>query len=1347
MRKVTFLLFLLFITSGVFPISFNSIGVNESLAQLSVMSIHQDEYGRMWFGTNEGLSIYDGEQIITYKTITNPDGSPVFVTKGFHPGYQVNAIVSDRDKDIYLLISNSLIRYNIRKQRFTCLQEGGVNALAAIDGEIWYASSDSVLVWDGKKEQGRFTLRLNIPADINEIHRAKDNTLWLGTFSGLYNVDTTDNRASCVIPQKDIHRIFEAANGDMWIGCRMEGMYRISKKGEVTRFNHEPSNANSIASNQVRTFAEGKNGEIWIGTFNGLQTFNPATGEYTTYKQSNQPGGLTHSSIFSLYTDRQETIWIGTYYGGVNYFNPESDIFTRYHADDDKKENRLSYSFVGNMIEDKDHNLWVCTEGGGLNKLDRKSNKIKQFRAEEGKNSIAHNNLKSICYDSKRHMLYIGTHTGGLSRYDIGKDRFINYLDLPGRDEMPNDIIHKVDIYNDSLLVMARNGLFAMDLETGKTTKMFPELSAQVTYGTNFIVDSKGYIWILRINTLVKIRINRSTDNHTYHSGLDGLDGYPIKEIFEAHTGEIYVGTQGAGIFRLDEKANTFLPCTRGKGQPGNDYCYRIAETKQQNLIVSTNKGIFLFDPRKNEITETINLGNKGLLISSIYESCGLYISGNGEIFVGGADGMVSFFEKDLPRRNIPYNIYFSELHIAHKTIYPDSDTGILKESLPYTGSITLSHKQNNLTFYFASNNYAGILGKSTYEYRLEGFSEEWIPTNGNHIYYTNLNPGKYLLKVRQRDTDNHFSPAPIELPFTIKEPFYATVWAYILYVLLTASIIFVFAYFKYSKMKLATSLNAEKKDKERIEELNQSKLRFFTNISHEFRTPLTLIIAQLELILQNASLSPAIYNKILKVYKHTHQMRQLINELLDFRKFEQRYTTLNVSEQNIVAFVWEIYLSFQEYAAANGVNFRFGSEPESAVYWFDAQQMRKVFYNLISNAFKYTGRGGSIEVNILEEENGVNIRIIDTGVGIEKKDLGKIFDRFYQAEDTPKERNTGTGIGLALTKSIVERHHGEVLVESTPGYGSIFCVHLKKGRKQFEGDTSAIIVQKTDEAGIQPDTLPDTLLMKEISEEFPASPDSDKGKPTILIVEDNEELLHILLELFSPLYHTIPARDGEEGLRKAISDKPDLILSDVMMPVMTGTEMCMRIKNNLDTCHVPVVLLTAFNSNEQNMEGLQRGADDYIGKPFNATLLLARCNNLIRNRRLLQKKYYGNSDADINLLATNQLDSNFMNRVEAVIKENLDNMDFDINRLAQEMAMGRSTLFSKFKGLTGMTPNEFILNYKLKQASILLRTHPDMQIAQISDSLGFSSPRYFGKCFKDQFSMSPLEYKRRKDG
>lgn len=1344
MKRTIVTLSLILLSLYSHAIFFKHIGVNEGLSQLSVMAIHQDKLGRMWFGTYEGVSIYDGEKMTTFKPLLDPDKFPE-AARNIRANFTF-PIVSDKNHNVYLKTNYTLVKYNIYTEEMKPISTNVVTALESINGEIWFACGKTIYRWNDETEASEVLYELEIEGTINKIHLSSNQILWIGTSRGLYRKTHAEPKPVRIIENKDIAEIYETSQGDIWIGCRMLGMYKIDRNMQITEFLHQPGNPNSIASNQVRTFLEDDKHDLWIGTFAGLQKYEQKTGKFTLYTHSKQPGSLSHASVFSLCKDTQGSIWVGTYFGGVNYFNPDTDLFS-YYTDDPARDDCLSYSFVGKMVEDKNQDIWICTEGGGLNKLNRKTQTFTHFMHDASGNSIAHNNLKSIVYHPGKHCLYIGTHTGGLSKYDISNNRFTNYMHkwekTPG---YSLSIINDIKLRGDSLLVMARNGLYIMDVHNETIKTFFPQNKDYLGRGLRLFIDSKQRMWIAQNSCLYMINLNKPDDIKQFTYGNGSLGNFQVTSVCETLEGTIYISTHGSGIYKYLEEENAFKCYNTTNSQLISNFCYDVAQTQQGHILVSNDSGVAFFDVNKNS-TQNIKLGADGLILSAINDGCGILVAQNGEIFVGGADGLTSFFESDLKKVNKQYNIYFSQLQISNEVITPNDDSGILSQSPAFTEKISLNHKQNNLIFSFASNNYIGMLQNTRYEYMLEGFDNDWISTTKTSIYYTNLNPGNYKLRVREKNINTPDKGNEIGMNIHIKSPFYANSVAYIIYAILILIFTTTLIYNRYTKVKLKASLEFEKKEKEHIEELNQAKLRFFTNISHEFRTPLTLIISQIELLLQNSSLSPNIYNKILKVYKHTYQMRRLISELLDFRKFEQKHVTLNIAGQDIVAFLKETYLTFYEYATARHISYNFQAKPESIHAWFDAQQMQKVVYNLLSNAFKYTRPNGSIEIIVNEEEDIISIQVVDNGIGIEEKDVDKIFERFYQGGDTASSvQNTGTGIGLALTKNIVESHHGTLSVKSQAGYGSIFTIELKKGKAHFENDPQAVITSEKLSTSVKPDSLPDPLFMETMVDapQTTLLNAQNTNEYTILIVEDHEELLQTLVGLFSPLYRVIQARDGEEGLEKALHEQPDLILSDVMMPRMTGTEMCMRIKSNIDLCHIPVVLLTALTSNEQNMEGLQRGADDYIGKPFNAKFLIVRCNNLIRNRQLIQSKYGAQTSLDTKLLATNQLDQNFIVKVEGIIMQELDNPEFDVNQLAKEMALGRSTLFAKFKGLTGMTPNEFILNYKLKYAATLLQNEPDTQISDISDRLGFSSPRYFSKCFKAQFNVAPGEFRKK---
>ena len=721
---------------------------------------------------------------------------------------------------------------------------------------------------------------------------------------------------------------------------------------------------------------------------------------------------------------------------------------------------------------------------------------------------------------------------------------------------------------------------------------------------------------------------------------------------------------------------------------------------------------------------------------------------------MGDTKGVTSFSEEEFHKANTfrhNPNLYFSELWINNQKVVAGDETGVLTKAFPYTQKLKLSHNQNNLILSFALPDYEQQLSQKQFQYKLDGFDKKWIKTSQTEVHYTNLDPGTYTLRVAAINNSSNQSgditDKEISMQLTISAPWYATWWAFLLYIISFIGCLYYFISSRIAKRTLALSLEKERFEKQQIEQLNQEKLVFFTNVSHEFRTPLTLIISHIDIILQKSSLNPSIYNQILKIRKNAQQMSNLISELLEFRKLEQNHKTLQISQQDITPFLKEIYFSFVDYAHLRNIHYDFQLSETPTLCWFDSQLLEKVFFNLLSNAFKYTPDNGNIIISGRTTDNEVEISISDTGSGIAKNDVSQIFARFFQSNNQkPCEYSSpGTGIGLALSKTIVEKHHGTITVDSTLGKGSTFTVRLPRNADVFQADKNIQLSNQQQESSIVPgslDVLPetDTYLTESVHTE-----NAEEKTHTVLLVEDNEELLQLLTELFSPFYEVICATNGEEGLKQVYEHKIDLIISDIMMPKMSGTEMCLQIKNNIDYCHIPLILLTALNSTEQNIEGLNRGADDYITKPFHAQLLLARANNLIRSRLLMQHQFDKKPISEIDLTCINPLDKDILKRTAESIEQHIDDTEYDIPVLCKEVGIGRSLLYTKFKALTGMTPNNFILNYRLKHAAALLQQYPDIPIAEVSDRCGFSSPVYFSRCFKNQYGCTPQNYRKEK--
>ena len=1309
---------------------------DDGLSQFSVNSLYVDENGILWIGTREGLNRYNGDDIQTYKLQKNNPNSLFCNT--------VSRITGNHNGKIYLLCTEGVAEFNLATQKFTTLIQGNINSIYYNDG-LFIGKKNEIYRYN--EETGNFDLYYQLPdrnLEIVCIHINKD-VLWLGTTTnGVYCLNIDKKELTHPIQKGNITSFYQDSEGELWIGSWEEGLHHVKTDGTIEIFEYDAKNPYSISSNFVRACCEDNLGNIWIGTFNGLNRYDKSTGLFQNHTASDaQSDGLTHSSIWCIVKDNQGTLWLGTYFGGVNYFNPEYEIYTRYKVGDTEKEG-LSSPIVGRMTEDKDGNLWICTEGGGVNVYNRKNNTYRWYRHEEGRNSISHNNVKAIYYDRTEEIMWIGTHLGGLNKLDLRTNRFTVYRMKAGDPTtLPSDIVRDIVPYEDKLIIATQNGVCLFNPATGTCEHLFKDTKEGRNIGmvASLYIDKDETLWVSATGEGVySYRFDTGKLTHYAHNPSipNTLSNNNVNNIMQDSNGNLWFSTSGSGLDRYRKESNDFENFDMQKDGLSSDCIYEVFESSIQkgDLLLITNQGFSQFDyPQK----KFYNYGTEnGFPLTAVNENA-LFVTHDGEVFLGGIQGMISFWEKKLHFTPKSYSIILSRLLVNGKEITAGDDTGILEQSIAYTPEISLKADQSMFSIEYATSNFIPA-NRNEIVYRLEGFSDEWNHTDRKQtlITYTNLNPGKYTLVIKS-DGDGI---EEARLLIRVLPPWYETWWAYLIYTICTVSLLWYLIQNYNSRIKLRESLKYEKKHIEDLEALNQSKLRFFTNISHEFRTPLTLIVGQVETLLQVQTFTPNIYHKILGIYKNSLQLRELITELLDFRKQEQGHMKIKVSRHNLVNFLYENYLLFLEYASSKQINFKFNKQSDDIEVWYDQKQMQKVVNNLLSNALKHTKAEDTISINVSQEDKYVIIEIKDTGTGIAAAEIDKIFDRFYQTERLDSlNTGAGTGIGLALTKGIIELHHGTIRVESEPGKGSRFIITLKSGNQHF---TEEQIIRDNTDTNIQqqPETIVPTVEILPDSE-WKEEDNKRIEDAKMLIVEDNESIKQMLAGIFETFYQVTTASDGVEALDIIQKDMPSIILSDVVMPRMSGTELCKQIKTDFNTCHIPVVLLTARTAVEHNIEGLKIGADDYITKPFNTNLLISRCNNLVNSRRLLQEKFSKQPQAFAQMLATNPMDKEMLDRAMAIIEQHLDNTDFNVNIFGREMGMARTNLFTKLKAVTGQTPNDFILSIRLKKGAVMLRNNPELNITEISDRIGFSSSRYFSKCFKEIYHVSPLAYRK----
>lgn len=1323
---------LLFHAAHAENIYFSKIGIEQGLSQLSVMTIYQDEQGAMWFGTREGVNRYTGGEMETMQPQSNDSNSL--------SGNIVKKICGDGQGKVFIHTQSGVNQYELRHARLSIIESDPVDAIC-YGSRLWIADGKDLFVYqDGEKTAYAHIKEMD--SEITVITELSNGRLIAGTVSdGVFIIDQ-NRKIRCILkPGSQISDIFEDSKKNIWIGTWEHGLFRIGRDGSQKQYLPDKKKPdNSISSAFVRTICEDNNDNLWIGTRKGLDCLYIENDRFLHYDANESNSRmLTNESVWSLYRDKQGTIWVGTYFGGVNYFNSESEFCIMHDLQKGIFSNR-PFPVIADILEDEKHNLFLITEGEGLIYYRPQEKTYDVYKSDHNNpNSLVNDNIKTAWLDRQDKKLWLGTHLGGLCYLDLKTMRFRQFRHIKPEWDQSNIIRSIVPYTDNKLLIATYNGLFLFDRNTEKFSLFSEELHKQVSYHVDLKIDSGGCFWIASRGVF---RYDPSTGqlDRFFHDPNDStsLSSNNANKILIDSKGRIWIATNGGGL-NLYAGENRFIHYNSHTCNLQNDYVSNCIESRYGYIVISTTHGLSMLDPENGQL-RNFNASN-GLRLNSLYNG-GMSLTQNGELYIAGMNGMISFHEEDLYSTHRSCKLYLSDLWVNNQRVFPGDRHNILQQTLPYTEKIRLTYQQRMLLIKFATDNYISI-HEPSFRYRMEGLSDIWInlPQQVHQLNFINLRPGKYRLSIEGISPTDGSIVATTGIDIQVTPPWYATWYAYLLYAAIIAFFLWRYIVFSRSRFALKTSLEYEKKEREQLEAVNQSKLRFFTNISHEFRTPLTLIIGQLDMLLQTQDIRPGAYNRLLNIKRNANTMLHLISELLEFRKSEQGYLQIKVAQLDFVAFIYEIYLSFAEFATYRNIKLDFVCNDEKIMLWFDPVQMQKVFYNLISNAFKYTPKGGIIRITVEQLAETVAVSVTDSGIGISADALNKIFDRFYQAENGLHMDKTGpgTGIGLALTKNIVEAHSATITVNSQVEAGSTFTVTLKKGSAHF---TEA---QKTHIQTVETNCA---QQLKDLEPEFISeiiNTQTTDGSPacTMLIVEDSKELQAMLKSIFEPIYRIITASDGEEGLQMTIEHQPDIVLSDLMMPKMSGSEMCQKIKNNINICHIPVVLLTAQTAIEYNIESLRLGADDYVTKPFNLKVLITRCNNLVNGRKLLQDKYMHQTEFPMHQIATNKLDLEFMEKAYKLIEDNLDNPDFDIACFSREMAMGRTRLFRKIKGICGQTPNDFIQTVRLKKAAFYLKNNPEYNIADITYMTGFGSPKYFAKCFKEQFGMPPTAYRK----
>ncbi|MDR0938811.1 MAG: response regulator [Mediterranea sp.] len=1315
----------------------------EGLSQVSVMSVYQDGLGAMWLGTSEGLCRYNGNDMRVFRASPDSEG----LTND-----EITNLCGNKRGQIYIQAGSDLVKLNIDKEEFTCLRRKDVLGIYCQADTLWVSCRQGDIYYY-TEQSGQFTPFARLRSDLGSGGPlyVDDDTLWVATFCGLVAVSRKEPgrqekllsfyRGRCVTKDKA---------GNLWIGS-WGGLYRLSPRREIVHYTarEEEGEFANLSDNQVRCVREDNEGHIWVGTFRGLDRYNPYTNEWTSNdRYGDSPNTLSHNSILALYKDTQGNLWAGTYYGGVNVFTPDDDKLQMYYAEPLRKGS-LSFPVVGRMTKDGVGNIWICTEGGGLNCFTPDNERFTSLTHESNNpESIGSDNCKCVYYRKENNSLYVGTHLGGLFVLNLTTRKSHTLRHEEGNDaSIPHDIVNDIQGYKNGMALLTQGGPVYFDPVTETCspltadTVMRSVLRRGFAYET-FLIDSHQRMWLSRPEGGV-VRLDFLSSRLDRFEAAFGdttcIGRAKVLSMVESTKGDIYFCTRGSGLIEYDDRTKEFQAYNTANRALPSDYCYAACRSNDdQKLYLLHGEGFSLFDTEAGTVVYTTHLHDQVYNPTST-----LYRDGVGNLYVGGGNGLAVVREASLRASVSAEGLAFDKLLVLNKEVRVGDGSGLLTDILARTSDIYLTSKQNNVTVEFSDFNYSGNR-PDLFEYKLEGYDPLWTQTSNLSITYTKLPTGDYTLRLRRVGDENDHGTASLNIH--VAAPFYATTWAYLLYALVLGTLVIGFVLIRRRQEKLRAYLIAEREEKERLEQESRSKQIFFTNISHEFRTPLTLIIGQLESLMHSAKLEPHVQNRVTRVYRNAWQMRELVGELLTFRKQQDGYMKLSVEEVDLVPFIHQLCVNFQELARQKGIGFHFHSEVDTLLAWIDTGYVRKVVFNLLSNAFKFTPAGGDVTIHVRQTSTQAIVRVSDTGAGISAEDREHVFDPFYQADNQRAATADGFGIGLAFSKGIMDLHHGSIGVESVVGEGSTFTLAFVLGNGHFSPEELS--------------KRPKNVLIPEApkffdgevveAEEIPSTPFGDEGesgeRSVVLLVDDNEDILLVLSDLLGGRYKIYTATNGEEALAKAGELQPDLMICDVMMPGMSGKELCYKIKASVELSHILVVLLTAQSNTEQVVEGLLFGADAYISKPFSSKILLARCDSLIKNKKRLLAYYAGKPmiDDQVNAVAANEADQRFMERCDDIIRKNFADTSFNVSSLAERMFTSKSKLYTLFKQISGLTPNEYILKLKMNEGMRFLAEHPEWSIAEISTKLGFSSPRYFSASFKMFFGTTPAGVKKK---
>jgi signal transduction histidine kinase/ligand-binding sensor domain-containing protein/AraC-like DNA-binding protein/ActR/RegA family two-component response regulator len=1300
---------------------FDNYTTEDGLSNNMVQCAFQDSKGWMWFGTNQGLDRFDGYKFVEFKQV--PDDTLSM------RGALVRAISEDNQGNLWVGTANGgLNKFDRKRNTFKrYLQGKSINKLLmGKDHYLWVGTENGLYKFNtingtyteyrSGKNNGK-----SISSDIiNALQFDKIGNLWIATnfaIDILYTGTDSFTNLSLLKPEtnNEILEIFADDDGKMWFATVGNGFFIYDTGSQ--KMQHYFPDINNDRSHCIRKICKDKEGYYWIGTRGGVYKFNKKLSHFVPFSNSDRdPSSLIHNSVLDMTTDKKGDLWICTR-GGISQMVSEKQVFKHYKsfADDNRYLNNGEiYAFW----REKNGNLWIGTESGGINILDAKTGRFRYLT------NLTSNTIKAFAEDNKGNV-WVGTYLGGINVINIATKNIIaKYQHNTGNPFAISD--NRVwSLASDSfgnIWIGTDVGLDYYNTSTGKMEHCTHIVKDNPVFWVK--MDKENDLWVFSHRMV--IIYNTITKKQKQFTE-------PARSMFFDSKGRYWLTSVYRGIILFDKQKGAVKYYRAENGLPNNrTLC--IQEDSNGCLWVSTANGLSRFDPEKETFT---NYNKSDGLQSNQFNYGATYKLPSGELLFGGVNGFNVFDPARVKSNEYIAPLVFTDFRIFYKPVAIRSEkNAILHNDISETGSITLPYDKNVFMLEFALLNYAKSK-KNKYSYILQGFDKNWSDAGQQHTaIYTNLNPGNYTFRVKAFNSDNVANNKELTLQIKVKPPFWGTIWFKAIVILFLLLIVFTLVNFLTYRNRLKHELILERKRAKQIHELDLMKMKFFTNISHEIRTPLTLILGPVEKMLHQKLSEVEIKNHLSIVHRNAQQLLKLVNQLLDFRKLESGNLKLELKKGDIVSFINQIVKTFENLAQDKGIHLKMDSVQKEIFTFFDADKVEKIINNLLSNALKFTNRGGSVAVTISliidntdnsqEEDRNKFIEIVvkDTGIGISESNIDKIFRRFFQSQDT--NSSAGTGLGLALTKELVKMHHGRINVESKPNRGTRFTILLPFAISQEE-----TLTQVTE------------TLEKIADEELPApikEQDEEGLSKIILIIDDNPDVRYFIRSQFVPEYQVVEAPDGKEGLNLAFKHIPDIIITDIMMPGPDGIELCKKIKKDERTSHIPIILLTALTSKENIHLGLAAGADDYITKPFDISILHTKVENLLSLRKSLQLKYSGEMVLQPKNITITSPDERFLKKAIEIVEKYIDDPELDSDKFASYLGVSRMQLYRKLNVLTDMTVREFIRNIRLKRAVQLL-VQNKMNISEVAYAVGFKELSHFRKCFRQEFGLTPSEY------